>query len=203
MSQQTLPLFPLPLVMLPGQSLPLHVFEPRYRAMVAWAKANGERIGLATLAGGADSSAAQAEIYPVLTVARLLGVQPLEDGRSNILLRYESRARMVEESLNPDGFRVARVDTLPEVTGPVRHAPWLRALLAQLASGSASARSSFAKLSQREDEEMLHVLADLVLVNPADRMRFLCASAQHERGELVQRRLAERAAASLQPAGEA
>lgn len=203
MSNRTLPLFPLPLVLLPGQSLPLHVFEPRYRAMLAWAQAHDERIGMATLVTGADSAEDRAEIYPVVSVARILGVQPLEDGRSNILLRYEARARVNDEALHEEGFRLAEVSAMAEVEGEVRHAPWLRALLSQLASGSASARASFAKLSLRDDEEMLHVLADLALVSPTDRMAFLCSDSQNARGELVQRRLAERAAARLQPAGEA
>ncbi|TNE87494.1 MAG: hypothetical protein EP330_18700 [Deltaproteobacteria bacterium] len=203
MSSRTLPLFPLPLVLLPGQSLPLHVFEPRYRAMLAWAQANDGHIGMATLASTKGANEVNADIHPVLGVGRILGVQPHDDGRSNILLRYAGRARVLSDALTDDGFRLAEVEDLPEVSGPVPQAPWLRALLAQLAAGSATARTSFAKLAQREDEEMLHVLADLALVTPSDRLKFLGSDSQTVRGELVQRRLAERAAATLQPAGEA
>ena len=48
-----IPLFPLPgVVLLPGTLLPLHIFEPRYRAMVADALAGSRMIGMAMLKAG-------------------------------------------------------------------------------------------------------------------------------------------------------
>lgn len=203
MIPRNLPLFPLPLVLIPGQSLPLHVFEPRYRAMIAYAEEHGEHIGMATLLRPEDAALEVAEVFPVMGVGRILGTQPLDDGRCNVLLRFVGRARIDSEELVDGGFRLAEATELPPIDGPLPQAPWIRALLTQLAAGSENAQKNFARLAAREDADMLRVLADLLLTAPRDRIAFLTAESQGERGELVQRRMAERVAATMQPAGEA
>lgn len=88
-----LPLFPLPAVLFPGAPMPLHVFEPRYRQLVAHAVEGSERFGLvfhdpdlhgpfSTEGGG------------IGCVALILRYQPLPDGRSLILCRGEERFRI-------------------------------------------------------------------------------------------------------------
>ncbi|MCO4744168.1 MAG: LON peptidase substrate-binding domain-containing protein [Proteobacteria bacterium] len=200
----SLPLFVLPMAMLPGQSTPLHVFEPRYQAMVADVLEGNRLLGIATLLRRSDASLDQADVYPVVAVAKVLTHQPLDHGRSNILLRYEARVRILEENaLHANGFRTAKVEEIPALEGDVPQAAWIRALLAQMAPSSAAAQTSFQRLAAREDGEMLRVLADLALTSVEDRVCFLEAATMSVRGELVQRRLAERVAATLEPAGEA
>ena len=59
-----IPLFPLPgVVLLPGTLLPLHIFEPRYRQMVANALSGDRMIGMALLRGGVESDAGESPIY--------------------------------------------------------------------------------------------------------------------------------------------
>lgn len=88
-----LPLFPLPVVLFPGAPMPLHVFEPRYRQMVARCVEGDERFGLvyhdpdrhgpfSTDGGG------------IGCVAHILKFQPLPDGRSLILCRGMERFRI-------------------------------------------------------------------------------------------------------------
>ena len=94
-----IPLFPLPgVVLLPGTLLPLHIFEPRYRAMVADALAGDRTIGMAMLKPGWER--------PAETTRRSTGraapgeiveSEELEDGRYNILLEGRFRYRVLEE----------------------------------------------------------------------------------------------------------
>lgn len=78
-----LPLFPLNLVLFPGEPLPLHIFEPRYREMLADCLAGDQRFGIT------------ASVPPIVgalgSVARIRAAQPLPDGRSNIVVMGERR----------------------------------------------------------------------------------------------------------------
>ncbi|MGE5412646.1 MAG: LON peptidase substrate-binding domain-containing protein [Syntrophomonadaceae bacterium] len=107
-----IPLFPLPeVVLLPGTLLPLHVFEPRYRAMVTDALAGERTIGMTMLAPGADASAAAPPIHRVGTAGEIVESEALPDGRFNILLEARFRFRVIDED-PPDPYRVARVEEL-------------------------------------------------------------------------------------------
>ncbi|HEX8691181.1 MAG TPA: LON peptidase substrate-binding domain-containing protein [Longimicrobium sp.] len=90
---QRLPLFPLPLVLFPGAPLPLHIFEPRYRQMVARCVEGDGRFGL--LYHDPDRHGPfQMEPGRVGTVAEIFKFQPLPDGRSLILCRGRERFRV-------------------------------------------------------------------------------------------------------------
>lgn len=92
-----LPLFPLPVVLFPGAPLPLHIFEPRYRRMVATCVEGDGRFGL--LYHDPDRAGPfQAEEGQVGCVAEILDFQPLPDGRSLIFTRGRERFR-VEDGL--------------------------------------------------------------------------------------------------------
>lgn len=107
---ERIPVFPLPnVVFFPKTYLPLHVFEPRYRQMVADAAKGGQCIGMALLKEGWEELYdGNPPIFSVGCVGRLASVQRLPDGRSNILLqgleRYEVREEFYEKS-----YREARV----------------------------------------------------------------------------------------------
>lgn len=89
-----LPLFPLRVVLFPGMTLPLHIFEPRYRAMINLCVTEGRPFGVALLRSGAEVGG-EAEPYPVGTSARLVGVERLPDGRMNIETVGEERFRIL------------------------------------------------------------------------------------------------------------
>ncbi len=96
--------------------LPLHVFEARYRAMVADALAGDRTIGMAMLCPGweAESDLEDPKIYPIGGAGEIVESEVLEDGRYNILLEGRFRYRVVEESPgNP--YRVARVEEVRSV----------------------------------------------------------------------------------------
>lgn len=112
-----IPLFPLPgVVLLPGTMLPLHIFEPRYRALVADSLAGDRTIGMAMLYPGWEAAAEgqQPRIYPVGGAGEIVESEELEDGRYNILLEARFRYRVVAESpANP--YRVAEVEEIRSV----------------------------------------------------------------------------------------
>lgn len=94
-----LPVFPLPnVVFFPKTYLPLHIFEPRYRRMVADTTTGDRCIAMALFKEGWESDYyGNPAIYPTLCVGRIMSVQPLPDGRSNILLQGLERCEIQRE----------------------------------------------------------------------------------------------------------
>jgi Lon protease-like protein len=97
---QRLPLFPLPVVLFPGAPMPLHVFEPRYRQLVARCVEGDGRFGLIyhdpERHGPFETGEGQ-----VGCVAEILDFQPLPDGRSLIFTRGRDRFQ-VEDGIESD-----------------------------------------------------------------------------------------------------
>ncbi len=111
-----LPLFPLPnIVFFPHTRLPLHVFEPRYRQMVSDALDSDSRFGIVLLRSGweADYFGAPA-VHPLGTLGTIEQAVPLEDGRYNIVVRGDTRFRILEE-VSRVPYRTARVIVEPEI----------------------------------------------------------------------------------------
>ena len=113
-----IPLFPLPgVVLMPGTMLPLHIFEPRYRAMVADALAGDRTIGMAMLYPGWEAGGDDPRIYALGGAGEIVESEELEDGRYNILLEGRFRYRVIEETpANP--YRIARVEEVRSVPFP-------------------------------------------------------------------------------------
>ena len=116
-----IPIFPLPQVVLfPEAILPLHVFEPRYRAMVQHCLATHRSMVVAQVIPGEDEHG-RPRIAPIAGGGVIVEHQSLADGRSNIVLRGLARLRLDE--LDPDDsrpFRVARATVLEEMPVSVR-----------------------------------------------------------------------------------
>jgi Lon protease-like protein len=112
-------LFPLPnLVLFPHVVQPLHVFEPRYRAMTADALAGDRLMALALLMPGwEDDYDGRPAVHPVACLGRVVADQLLQDGRYNLLVRGVSRARLHEELPTDKAYRTARAELLAD--GPL------------------------------------------------------------------------------------
>jgi Lon protease-like protein len=84
-----IPIFPLPnVVFFPRMPLPLHIFEPRYRAMVRDAVKGARLIGMTLLRGDWQKDyGGRPEIFGVGTVGELARTEELPDGRFDIVLR--------------------------------------------------------------------------------------------------------------------
>ena len=108
------PLFPLPaVVLLPGQQMPLHIFEPRYRAMLVYALAHGRRIAMAAFAPDwEDDYHGAPRILARVGIGAIVEHEIAPDGRANIVLLGVARADVREEIEGSDPvppFRRARV----------------------------------------------------------------------------------------------
>src|SRR4051812_47194019 len=95
MAERELPLFPLPLVLFPGMSLPLDVFEPRYQQLLADIQAADGCFGLVLLDADADEPQ-QTLVHTTGTIAHLEEVEMLPEGRANILVRGGSRFQVLD-----------------------------------------------------------------------------------------------------------
>jgi ATP-dependent Lon protease len=104
-----LPLFPLELVLLPGAILPLHIFEPRYRAMIARCLAGNRRFGILL--------AREAKLAPVGCEAEIVRVlHRYEDGRLDLLAEGGRRLALLEAREHADGYLEGRVAELADET---------------------------------------------------------------------------------------
>jgi uncharacterized protein len=94
-----IPIFPLPnVVLFPEVPLPLHIFEPRYRAMVRDALAGSGLIGMVLLRDGWESEYhAAPDVYRIGCVGKIIETAPLPDGKFNIVLAGLREFEIVSE----------------------------------------------------------------------------------------------------------
>src|SRR5436190_21485028 len=108
-----MPMFPLGSVLMPSTFLPLHVFEPRYRALVHDCLAGEGEFGVVLIARGSEVGGQDVRT-DVGTVARIVPAQELPDGRWAIAAVGVRRARVVRWL--PDGpYPMAEVEDWPDV----------------------------------------------------------------------------------------
>ena len=106
-----LSIFPLTgAVLYPGLQLPLHIFEPRYRAMVKDALARDRRIGMIQPQRPEDG----APLFSIGCVGKIIDVEALEDGRFNLVLEGEARFRVLHELDVITPFRQVEAELLTE-----------------------------------------------------------------------------------------
>jgi Lon protease-like protein len=120
------PVFPLPgVVFFPRTSLPLHVFEPRYRAMVRDVVAGPGLMAVSLLRPGweADYEGSPA-FHDVGTLGHVEDLQPMPDGRFYLRLVGLARVRF-GEIVSEAPYRSARYTVIPE-TGPDEGDPAIR-----------------------------------------------------------------------------
>ncbi len=178
-----MPIFPLPQVQLfPHALLPLHVFEPRYRELVrdCTAPDGGQLIAMVTLQPGfGERYHERPPVLPVCGVGRVIAHDPLPDGRSNVLLRGTTRARVAEELPAAHSYRLVRLEALEDqyragydFTSAQRTLVLLADQLAvRLPSGTETLRGL--ARSQTEPGALADVLGAALITEPADRQLLL------------------------------
>ncbi|MEO5710690.1 MAG: LON peptidase substrate-binding domain-containing protein [Nocardioidaceae bacterium] len=120
--REQLPIFPLNTVMFPGVSVPLHVFEDRYRALVHHLLTISDKsmrlFGVVAIREGYEvGQHGVHSVHRVGCVVQMTSVDPYEDGRFDI--EVVGRARMRLDGLDTSGeYLVGDVETLPERTEP-------------------------------------------------------------------------------------
>src|SRR5258707_5877541 len=111
----SIPLFPLPnVVLFPNVFLPLHIFEPRYREMVADALKGDRIIGMVLLRPGFEADyEGRPPVYPIGCAGVITNVEELPDGRYLIELQGLTKFRITGEDQRLR-YRLARVEGIPE-----------------------------------------------------------------------------------------
>lgn len=111
-----IPIFPLPnAVLFPNVFLPLHIFEPRYRAMVADALSGDRIIGMVLLQPGYEANYdGRPPIYPIGCAGVISHSEMLRDGRYNIVLRGIEKFRVTGED-HSEVYRLASIEAVPEL----------------------------------------------------------------------------------------
>ena len=150
-----LSIFPLGgAILFPGLQLPLHIFEPRYRALVGSALAKDRRIAMIQPQGASEG----APLFEMGCVGRIGEVEALEDGRYNIVLEGEARFRLVREIKVTTPFR--------QVEGELIADPDLEALSAiERASFEREAREFADRQGYAIDWDEVAGLDDQALIN--------------------------------------
>ena len=106
-----LSIFPLTgAVLFPGMQLPLHLFEPRYRALVSDALIRDRQIAMIQ----PQSPVEGAPLYKVGCIGKIGEVQAMEDGRYNIILEGTARFRLVRELDVTTAFRQIEAEVYAE-----------------------------------------------------------------------------------------
>jgi Lon protease-like protein len=132
-------MFPLGTVLIPGEILPLHIFESRYREMTTAVLEGDHTFGVILISRGAEVGGGDQRVG-IGTLARVVESAPFSDGRYALLVRGECRLEVLEW-LSDEPFPQAHVRELPSIDAPgptesisralssVRHC---RALLSEL-----------------------------------------------------------------------
>ena len=172
----TIPIFPLPDVMLfPEMSVPLHIFEPRYRAMVADALKGNRIIGMVLLRPGYEADYERSpSIFPIGCAGVITDVETLPDGEYNIVLQAFAKFTVTrEEASRP--YRIAHVTAIPEVLGDADRTAVrvergrLTALIA-----AAGGRLGFGRIPEGiSDEQFVNGVAQFARVDPLEREQLL------------------------------
>ena len=111
MTAARLSIFPLPgAILFPGLQLPLHIFEPRYRALVSDALVKDRRIAMIQPQGPGEV----APLFAIGCVGRIEEVEALDDGRYNIVLEGEARFRLLRELEVATPYRQVEGELLPD-----------------------------------------------------------------------------------------
>jgi Lon protease-like protein len=172
--QPQIPIFELPLVLLPTERIPLHIFEERYKRMIAYCLEEEAPFGvlLRTDDGGRDIGCA-ANVIEVL--------ETFDDGRLNILVEGDYRFEVAERFEDPR-FPMASIATLREdpAAGPADPGPAREAF-----EGLLAALESDAELD--EDAETAYEIAARVEIPVEPKQELLETSAEPDRLELLVR----------------
>jgi uncharacterized protein len=173
-----LPLFPLPnVVLFPNVFLPLHIFEPRYREMVASALASDRMMGMVLLRPGWERNyEGRPPIYAIGCSGVITHAEQLPDGRYNIVLRGIERFRISRED-HSLSFRRAQVEAIAEGTLTASDRAEIRTSRAKLESlltpAVERAGADPRMPAAMSDEDLVNALAQYLGLDPLEKQALL------------------------------
>ena len=185
-----LSIFPLgQALLLPRSYLPLHIFEPRYKALVSDALARDRKIAMIQpLPGEEDDKPA---LFDIGCVGRIDHVDALDDGRFNILLEGLTRFRLVRELDVSTPFRQIEADIASfeeDMEAELVLAPAERAGIEQEARRFAEAQGyaiDWKEVGRLDDQALVNGLAQAIPFDIAAKQALLEAETLEERADLL------------------
>jgi Lon protease-like protein len=180
----SIPIFPLPDVTLfPNSTQPFHIFEARYRSMVADALEGDSIIGMVTLQPGfEDEYDGRPPVYGLGCAGVIVAAEQLDDGRYNIVLRGLTKFRVLSEDEGRP-YRLAEVEAMSDGlddVDPDLLSERRQQLEDALLSAIPSARMPSPDLP---DEQVIDGLALAIPLEPAERLELLEAEGPIERAQ--------------------
>jgi len=186
-----LPIFPLPgAVLLPHGLVPLHIFEPRYRKMTRDC-ADGLRVlALANIPDDRAAAEKPPRVAPIVGVGVLARMDALPDGRFNIVLRGILRARIEEELVSREPYRLVRAVALDSTVGAsaaAKASDLKRVVLALSAALRNEESQALAQLASRAADpgDLADIVAGALLPSPRERQAVLDALDVGDRLDMV------------------
>ena len=186
-----IPIFPLPgALLLPRARLPLHVFEPRYLAMLEDTMKTPTRL-IGMIQPREVPGSAEKRLHTIGCAGRLTAFSETEDGRYMITLSGISRFRLVEEVSGFTPYRRARVAwaDFTRDTGPTEVDPGLNRddLLSGLERyfSQHNLSTDWDSLKDAEDELLINALSMLCPFDPEDKQALLEAPSLSNRRETL------------------
>ena len=173
---ETIPIFPLQDVMLfPGMSVPLHIFEPRYKAMIADALKGDRIIGMVLLRPGYEKDYERSpSVFQVGCAGVINEVEELPGGEYNIVLGAVTKYRITrEEASRP--YRIAHVTPIADETPEAdRSALHVRRQRLEALIRSSGGRSGLRAVPDNiSDEALVNGISQLAHIDELDRERLL------------------------------
>ncbi|WP_156841777.1 LON peptidase substrate-binding domain-containing protein [Novosphingobium aquimarinum] len=177
-------IFPLPgAVLYPGLHLPLHIFEPRYQAMIGDALVRDRRIGMIQPQRAQEG----APLFAVGCLGRIGEVEAMEDGRYNIILEGEARFRVLRELDVTTPFRQVEAVMLEE-TGEQTLAAVERASFEREARRFAEAQGysvDWDEVNRLDDLSLINGVSQIAPFDPASKQALLESPSLSARCELL------------------
>ena len=193
-----IPVFPLQgAVLFPGVVLPLHIFEPRYRDMVADAVAAHRCLVVAMVQPGQACLSAP-PLCDVGCLARIIHADQLPNGRYDILLQGLERVRLLEELPSARAYRcfraatVARPDARDYLTAHQELAR-LQSCVLHLGAAAASSDQQLVEVlrSTADPLDLADILAAVLVSDPQRQQRLLACNDLRQRLTDLMDRMAE------------
>jgi Lon protease-like protein len=171
-------------VLFPHMQLPLHIFEPRYRALVRDALSRDQRIGMVQPRDAGDPPS----LFDVGCVGKIGHVEALDDGRYNIILEGLSRFRIRRELSVDTVFRQVEADLIAEDDVHQTLGLMERASLEREAKRFADAQGyavDWNAVGRLDDEAIVNGIAQVAPFDIAAKQALLEANSLSDRAELT------------------
>lgn len=177
-------IFPLSgAVLFPGLQLPLHLFEPRYRALMSDALARDRKIGMIQ----PQRAGEDAPLFLVGCLGKIGEVEALDDGRFNVILEGEARFRILRELDVTTPFRQVEAELLAEDEARVL-SPIERALFEREARRFADAQGygvDWESVARLDDVSLINGVSQIAPFDAAAKQALLEADDIAQRCELL------------------